>query len=190
MATTRVFTAESTGTSLNANFYMQNFYKANRNLVKASVRSDYHRSELSYEDSRALKRAAAKLSSFRYSDDENGENIVNTIEAFVETYNNTLDSSSSEDSDTYRQNRKLKALAQKYGEDLEDLGISIEKDGKLKVSKNILRSSSFEEVKKVFSEESDFIKEVRTISKRMHATSTDELYALMTGNGGRINIQL
>ena len=30
------------------------------------------------------------------------------------------------------------------GEDLEDLGINIEKDGKLTVSKNILRSSSFE----------------------------------------------
>ena len=75
-------------------------------------------------------------------------------------------------------------------DDLEDLGITMEKDGKLTVSKNILRSSSFDEVKKVFSEESDFIKGVRTISKRMHATSTEELYALMTGNGGRINIQL
>lgn len=190
MSTTRVFTAESTGTSLNANFYMQNFYKANRNLVKASVRSDYHRSELSYEDSRALKRAVAKLSSFNYSDDENGENIVNTIQAFVKTYNNAIDSSSSESSDTYRQNRQLKALAQKYSEDLEDLGITIENDGKLTLSQNILNSSSFDEVKKVFSEESDFIKGIRTISKRMHATSTEELYALMTGNGGRINIQL
>lgn len=188
--TNRTYNTESSGTSLNSNFYLQNFYKANRNLTKASVRPDYNQTELSYEDSRALKRAASKLSSFDYSEDENGDNIVSTIQAFAETYNNALESSESKDVNTYRQNRQLKALTNKYGEDLEDLGITIEEDGKLTVSENILKGSSFEEVKKVFSEESEYVKSIRRIAKRMHATSSAEIYVLMTGNGGRVNIQL
>lgn len=194
MATTssssRTYNTESSGVSLNSTFYLQNFYKTNRNLSKVSMRPDYNQTELSYEDSRALKRAATSLASFDYSEDENGDNIVSTIQAFAETYNNTLESSSSSDSDTYRHNRQLKALTNKYGEELEDLGITIEEDGKLTISENILKGSSFEEVKEVFSKESDYIKGIRNIAKRMHATSTNEIYALMTGNGGRINIQL
>ncbi len=187
---TRNFNAESSGTSLNSTFYLQNFYRANRNLSKASVRPEYNQTELSYEDSRALKRAASKLSSFDYSEEENGDNIVSTIQAFAETYNNTLDSSNTKDADTYRQNRQLKALTKKYGEDLENLGITIEEDGKLTVSENILKGSSFDEVKKVFSEESEYVKGIRRIAKRMHTTSSAEIYVLMTGNGGRVNIQL
>lgn len=194
MATTssssRTYNTESSGVSLNSTFYLQNFYKTNRNLSKVSMRPNYNQTELSYEDSRALKKAASRLVSFDYSEDENGDNIVSTIQAFAETYNNAIDSSSSKDSDTYRQNRQLKALSEKYGEDLEDLGITIEDDGKLTVNENLLKSSSFDEVKKVFSEESDYIKGIRNIAKRMHATSAEEIYALMTGNGGQINIQL
>lgn len=187
---TRTYNTESSGTSLNSKFYLQNFYRTNRNLTKASIRPDYNKTELSYEDSRALKRAASTLSSFKYTEDENGDNIVSTIQAFVETYNNTLESSNSKDADVYRQNRQLKAMTEKYGEDLNDLGITIEDDGKLKVSENILKGSSFDEVKKVFSEESEYMKSVQRIAKRMHATSEAEIYVLMTGNGGRVNIQL
>lgn len=187
---TRTYNTESSGTSLNSKFYLQNFYRGNRNLTKASVRPDYNRTELSYEDSRALKRAAAKLSSFDYTEDENGDNIVSTVQAFVETYNNAYESSNSKDADTYRQNRQMKALTEKHGDDLKKLGITMEDDGKLTVSENILKGSSFDEVKKVFSEESDYMKSMKRIAKRMHATSEAEIYVLMTGNGGRVNIQL
>ena len=193
MATTsssRTFINDSSAVSLNSNFYLQNFYKGNRTLAKASARPNYNKTELSYEDSRALKRAASKLSSFSYSEGENGDNLVGSIQAFAETYNNAIDSSSSKDSDTYRHNRQLKALSEKYGDDLDNLGITIEEDGKLTVNETLLKKSSFDEVKKVFSEESDYMTNLKRIAKRMHSTSTDEIYALMTGNGGRINIQL
>lgn len=186
----RTFSAESSGTNLTSQFYLQNFYRMNRKAMKVSTRKDYNQVELSYEDSRALKKAAAKLSSFDYSEEENGDNILNTIKAFAETYNYTLDSSSSQDSDTYRQNRQLKALTQNYGDELKDLGITIEEDGKLSVSENILEKASFDEVKKVFSNESDYVSKLRTIARRMHANSYDEVYAQMTGAGGKLNILL
>lgn len=180
----------SSGINLTSTFFLQNFYKYNRNAMKASTRNDYNKTELSYEDSRALKRAAAKLSSFDYTEEENSDNIVSTIKAFVDTYNYTIDSSSSADSDTYRQNRQLKALTKKYGDDLEDIGISIEEDGKLSISENILKGSSFKEIRKVFSEESDYVRGIRNIAKRMNSSSYDEVYAQMTGAGGRLNIIL
>ena len=180
----------SSGVNLTSNFFLQNFYKHNRNAIKVSTRSDYSKTELSYEDSRALKRAAAKLASFDYTEDENEENIINTIQAFVKTYNYTLESSSSDSSDTYRQNRQLKALTKKYGDDLKDLGISIEEDGKLSVSDNILKASSTKEIRKVFSDDSGYVRGIRTIAIRMNTTSYDEVYAQMTGAGGRLNITL
>lgn len=183
-------TSASTGIYLTSDFFLKNFYKNNRNVIKASERSDYNKTELSYEDTRALKRAVAKLSSFDYTEDENGDNILSTIKAFVKTYNYTLESTSSKDSDTYRQNKQLKALTQKYGKDLKDIGISIEENGTLSISDNILKSSSLKEIRKVFSDESDYVRSVRNIAKRMNNSSYDEIYALMTGSGGQINITL
>ncbi len=180
----------STGVNLTTDFFMKNFYRANRNAFKASTRSDYNKTELSYEDSRALKRAAAKLSSFEYKEGENGDNLVSTIKAFVKTYNHTIDSTSSKDSDTYRQNKQLKALTEKYGKDLKDIGISIEEDGTLSVSDNILKGSSFKEIGKVFSKESNYVSGIRQISKRINNSSYNEVYAQMTGAGGRLNIIL
>ena len=181
---------ESSGISLTSDFFMKNFYKNNRTAFKTSTRSDYTQKELSYEDSRALKRALQKLASFDYEEEENGDNIVSTIKAFAETYNNALSSTNSDDADTYRQNRQLKALSKKYAGELEDIGISIEEDGSFSISENILKSSSFEEVKKVFSKESDYMNKLKTIARRMHSTSYDEIYAQMTGAGGQLNIVL
>ena len=185
-----IIRAESSAVNLTSNFFMKNFYRYNRNAIKVSGREEYNSTELSYEDSRALKRAVAKLASYDYTEEENGDNIVSTIEAFAETYNYALDSSSSEDSDTYRQHKQLKALTEKYGDDLEDIGITIEKDGKLTISENILKSSSFDEVKKVFAEDSEYIEGVRKIAKRMNNNAYDEVYTMMTGCGGRLNIML
>ena len=185
-----IIRAESSAVNLTSNFFMKNFYRYNRNAIKVSGREEYNSTELSYEDSRALKRAVAKLASYDYTEEENGDNIVSTIEAFAETYNYALDSSSSEDSDTYRQHKQLKALTEKYGDDLEDIGITIQKDGKLTISENILKSSSFDEVKKVFAEDSEYIEGVRKIAKRMNNNAYDEVYTMMTGCGGRLNIML
>ena len=180
----------STGINLTSDFFLKNFYKNNRNAMKSSTRNDYSKTELSYEDSLALKRAIAKLASFDYTEDENEDNIRSTIRAFVKTYNYAMESTSSTDSDTYRQNKQLKALTQKYGEDLKDIGISIEENGTLSMSDNIFKNSSLKEIRKVFSDDSNYVRNVRNIAKRMNSSSYDEVYAMMTGAGGRVNIVL
>jgi len=180
----------SSGVNLTSDFFLKNFYKYNRNAVKTTTRNDYTKTELSYEDSRALKRAIAKLKDFSYSEDENKNNIISTISAFTRTYNNVIESTSSQDSNTYRQNRQLKALTDKYGDELKDIGISIEKDGTLSISDNILKGASLKKIRKVFSEDSNYVNDTRKIARRMNATSYDEVYAQITGAGGKLNIVL
>lgn len=186
----RTFSGTSSAVNLTSDFFLKNFYRYNRNAMKSSARNDYSQKELSYEDTRALKRALSKLSSFDYTEDENGDNLVSTIQAFVKTYNYTMESTSSESSDTYRQNKQLKALTKKYGDDLKAIGISINDDGTLNLSDNILKKSTFKEIGKVFSEESGYVKSVRNIAKRMNTTTYDEIYAQLTGSGGKLNIVL
>lgn len=180
----------STAVSLTSDFFMKNFYRYNRTVIKASARENYTKAELTYEDSRALKRAAAKLSSFDYSSEENGDNIANTIKAFTETYNYTMDSTSSVNSESYRQHRQLKALTDKYGDALEDIGITIEDDGKLSLNEDLLKKSTFKELHEIFSDDSDYVQNIRKIARRINSTSYDEVYAQMTGCGGRLSITL
>ena len=91
----------SSGLSLSSSYFMRNFYSENRNAAKKSGRSDYNKTELSYEDSRALTRAVKKITSVDFGSDKAEEDSdINdsaraSIQAFVETYNNTMDTGKS-----------------------------------------------------------------------------------------------
>lgn len=182
--------AETTAVSLTSNFYMKNFYRFNRNAIKVSTRSDYSTTELSYEDTRALKRAIAKLDDFNFEDEDNLENVINSVKAFAETYNYTIDTNSSEDASTYRLTKQLKALSEKYSDELEDIGITFEDDGKMSITTNILENSTVDEFKKVFAKDTGYLDSMRGIAKRMHNESYNDVYAMMTGCGGRLSILL
>lgn len=60
----------SSATNLSATYFMRNFYSNNRDAMKSSKRKEYSITELAYDDSTALHRAAKKLKNYKYSDDE------------------------------------------------------------------------------------------------------------------------
>ena len=182
--------AETSAVSLTSNFYLKNFYRYNRNAIKAADRKEYSTTELSYEDTRALKRAIAKLGDFEFDEFDNEENLRSTIQAFAETYNLTMESTSAKGTDTYRLNKQLKELTAKYGDKLEDIGITIQEDGKMKVSKNILEGSSMSELKEVFGKDGEYMRGIKRISRRMNNEAYEDVYAMLTGCGGRLNIVL
>ena len=184
-------TAESTGISLSLTYYMRNFYKSNPTTYKASIRKDYTDSELSYEDARALKRAARQLMSYDISDEDTGEDFYESIQAFVETYNNTMESSgSSSDRDIARSHKNLEKLTQKYSEELKEIGLNIQDDGSLKITESILKGATGKELKKVFSKESGLMSQSQSLARKLNQNSYDVLYTQLTGNGGRLNIVL
>jgi ElaB/YqjD/DUF883 family membrane-anchored ribosome-binding protein len=182
----------SSGITLTADFYLNNFYQANRSARKTTGRKELTTTELSYEDARALKRAANRLGSYEYTEDENVDNIYSTISAFADTYNNTLSSTSkSSDSDLSKYAKQLKSLAKKYSDELESVGITVEKNGSLTVNEDLLKLKDVDSLKEAFTaDDSRFIKTTTSIARKLKNNSYNTLYQELTGNGGQINITL
>lgn len=186
----------SSALTLNTDFFMRNFYKENRNAIKSNDRNNYSKLELSYEDSRALSRAAHRLMQNDYGsqtdkDTDIDDTTRSSIEAFVKTYNNALETSrDTSDDDTEHYLRQLKTLSKKNAEDLEDIGITVEKDGSLSINDELLKMADTSKVRKVFSPKNGFTKTVLNISKKLNASVQNNIYGQVTGKGLRINITM
>lgn len=186
----------STALTLNTDFFMRNFYKENRSAIKSSDRNNFSNIELSYEDSRALSRAARRLMKNDYgtSEDEDADiddTTRSSIEAFVNVYNNALKTGKdTTDHDTEHYLRQLKTLTKKNADDLEEIGISLEKDGSLSINDELLKMADTSKVRKVFSSENDFTKTVWNLSKKLNISVQNDIYGQVTGNGLRINITM
>lgn len=183
--------AVSSGISLTDTFYLRDYYKNNRSLVTSSNRKRYTNTELSYEDSLALRRAIKQLGSYEYSSSENGGNIYGAIQGFIKTYNNTLDSASkSGDYDIERQSKRLKKATQENADALSKVGITINKNGSLSYSENILKGAKVDDIKAALGKENKYLKELSRTTKHLYAQSYDEVYALATGTGTNVNLTL
>lgn len=189
--------AVSSGVSLSTNYFLNNFYENNRSVSKSSGRSDYTKLELSYEDSRALTRAAKRLLKNDYGSDTDEKDIAisnttrSALTAFVDTYNNTVDSSkTSTDHDTKYQLKKMKAYLHKYSDELEHIGISMESDGKLKINEDLLKTAKNSKVRKIFSSDQEFSKKFLNLSKKAHSAVESDIYSQINGKGLHVNIAL
>ena len=189
--------AVSSGVSLSTNYFLNNFYENNRSVSKSSGRSDYTKLELSYEDSRALTRAAKRLLKNDYGSDTDEKDTAisdttrSALTAFVDTYNNTVDSSkTSTDHDTKYQLKKMKAYLHKYSDELEHIGISMESDGKLKINEDLLKTAKNSKVRKIFSSNQEFSKKFLNLSKKAHSAVESDIYSQINGKGLHVNITL
>lgn len=189
--------AVSSGVSLSTNYFLNNFYENNRSVSKSSGRSDYTKLELSYEDSRALTRAAKRLLKNDYGSDTDEKDTAisdttrSALTAFVDTYNNTVDSSkTSTDHDTKYQLKKMKAYLHKYLDELEHIGISMESDGKLKINEDLLKTAKNSKVRKIFSSDQEFSKKFLNLSKKAHSAVESDIYSQINGKGLHVNIAL
>lgn len=186
----------STALSLNTDFFMRNFYKENRSAIKTNDRKNFSNIELSFEDSRALSRAARRLMKNDYGSSEDEDTDIDdttrsSIEAFVNVYNNALKTSKdTTDDDTVHYLRKIKSMTQKNADDLTEIGITLEKDGSLSINDELLKMADTSKVRKVFSSENDFTKTVWNLSKKLNNSVQNDIYGQVTGNGLRINITM
>lgn len=185
----------SSGLTLSTDYFMRNFYKSNRTVSKKNGRSNFSKIELSYEDSRALSRAAKRMLNTDFDTDEDedadiGETMKSKIEAFVNTYNNALETGDSNDYDTNRYLRQLKTLSRKHSDELSDIGITVEKDGTLTINEDLLKMADNSKVRKVFSSDNDFSQKSLRIAKKLNNAVQNNIFAQVTGTGLRINITL
>jgi membrane-associated HD superfamily phosphohydrolase len=196
----------SSGTSLSSDYFLRSFYKNNRDVIKSSARNDFSNVELSFEDSRALSRAAKSLRLNDYSsvntdyssyDDDYEENddlsdtTKATIEAFVDTYNNAIESGNeSDDHDTERYIKQLKNLTKKYSDELEEIGISIENDGTLTIDDELLSLADNDKLDNLFSYEQEYPRRVISLASKINTAAQNDIYSQITTKGLHVNISI
>lgn len=164
-----------TAVSLSESYFLRYFYKDNRDARTASKRCDFSQGTLSKADATALHRAVRRLRNFNYDkNSDDGANIYSSVSAFVETYNNAMNSAgNSDDVALERYAKNLKSLSTKYADELEDIGITLNSDGTLKKNDNRLKAAGIDEVKKLFSEDAGYRTGVYRYAKRMIEKATN-----------------
>lgn len=93
-------TRVSSATNLSATYFMRNFYSNNRDAMKSSKRKEYSITELAYDDSTALHRAANKDGTLKAN-----EELVKKADA--DTLNSLFGNDNDFTSSLYRVSRQM-----------------------------------------------------------------------------------
>lgn len=164
-------TYAGTGITLSSNYYLRNFYVANRNARTSSKRKDMDNSELTLADGMALRRAVKKLNSLEFTDEKDSD-IRSSVKAFIETYNNAIDSTAdSTDHTLNRTMKQLKSIAKDYASDLDKIGVTVNDDGTLTRRDTLFSTASLSKFEKLFSSDSDFVQQTLACAKRIERRS-------------------
>lgn len=148
------------------------YYKGNESARDTTNRSSMTKSVLISTDGNALTRGIQTLGGIFESSNTTGKEIFNAIKAFSNTYNNMIDSSgSTEYRDIASLRKSIKGLSSKQQKELEMVGISIKSSGKLAIDEDKLAASNPARVKKLFSSDSDFMKQLEKYAKRLSSKS-------------------
>ncbi|MCR4673707.1 MAG: hypothetical protein K5675_01755 [Lachnospiraceae bacterium] len=165
--------------SITSSVFLRDFYSKNRQLAVKANRENATEKELSTADSLAMKKAIRALEDFDYGDgsddDTDAENIkfYKTLKAFADTYNYTLDSSSSSSSSSIKSlSKKMKNFAEKYEEELGELGITFSEKGYMSVSASAIDNISEYTYGQRFSStstsKSDFLSDLSDVTKKIY----------------------
>ena len=179
----------NTAVSLSSSYYLRSFYKSNRDASTSSKRKELSSGNLSKADAEALRTAVRKLRNFNMEDDtDEGENIYSSVSAFLETYNNALDSaSSSSDYSLNRYAKQLKNLAKEHAAELKKIGVTVKSDGTLEKNDNLLKSANVSDIKNLFGKDAEFTNKTSNYAKRIHTKAADLIYTELTQTGQFIN---
>lgn len=173
-------TYAGTGTTLSSSYYLRNFYSTNRDARTSSKRKEMDNHTLSLADGFALRRAIKQLGGSDFNDD-NDTNIRSSVKAFIETYNNTLSSTSaSSDHNLERNMKQLKSITSEYSDQLDKIGITVNEDGTMTSRDALFSSASLDKFKDLFSSDSDFMQRASACAKRIQRRS--DALALATKN--------
>ena len=168
--------------SLAVSGYVKQFYKGNTYGATVSGRAGYDARRLVPVDVKAMRRAVKDLSKYDYDDGE-GSELMNKVQAFVNTYNNYLDSAKEMGDDQMsRYRNKLEKLTKEHADELSEIGITRTSSGKLKVDKEKLQDTSRYWVGKVFSEDAEYGSQVDKVMK-----NTNRMYVRNNLSAPKLN---
>lgn len=156
----------------NYDYYLRNAYSKYRDARKADFRTSQPNNTLVQADSSAIRNISEKLRKLEYDTDHSDE-IIQTTKAFVETYNNLLDSSGGSDSNAIAKLKKqLSNMTKDEKEELESIGIEIKANGKLKLDEKTFGECKPAKIGKVFSSDHTFTKSLKTYASKLYKLSS------------------
>lgn len=162
-------------------FYLRNFYGQTREYRKGTTRNGAEKHTLALADTQALKKALREIEN---TSKEKEEDAAIEVSAFIQTYNNLMESTEDiDDPEIKSLRKKIKSLTKKAAADLDNIGVTVSEKGELKVRTNRLKESSYESLMKVFGDESTYKKKITSYQKRLnHAAETYSNKALNQKN--------
>lgn len=165
-------------------YYLRNAYSKNREARKSENRTSIFNNTLIIADSSATKKLSEKLGKLDY-DTEHSTEIYQTTKAFIETYNNLIQSSGSSDEYSITSLKKhLSKMTKEEKEQLASIGIEIKSNGQLKLDKKTFGECKPSKIAKVFSSDNTFIQSVRSYASRIYKIS-NRLVSSYDSNGNR-----
>ncbi len=157
------------------NVYLRTIYGSNRDLTNTTKREETSRSKLSAADYAALRKGIAALADFdfteRTSDSETDTakgKLFNTMRAFSDAYNNTLESAgSSQNSSMSKIAKQIKNLSKEHAEELSTYGIIFDNNGYMSVKGSSIDNISLSKYEKVVGKDSDYMKKLSDYAKKL-----------------------
>lgn len=151
----------------NYNYLMKYCYSSNRRAQKSANRATLSSAELAKADAQALKKLTDNFKNLEY-DTEHGNEIYTSAKAFIQTYNNLLESSGDCVSDDIsRYVKKMKKLINNNKDALEEIGITVSSSGQLKLNKTDILESTPSKLEKVFGKDSAFTDDILSFSAKL-----------------------
>lgn len=152
--------------SLSVTGYMKQYYRGNVFGATSNGRAGYGPKNLLSADMKAIRRAVKDLGGYDYEEGE-GSELMNKVQAFVDTYNHYVDSAKGiDDPDMKRYLTKLKKLTKENADEFSEIGITIQSSGKLKVDKKALQDTGRYQVSKLFAKDAEFSQQADLWMKR------------------------
>ena len=159
--------------------YLRDFYATDRTIAKKSARDEASKKDVISADAKALRRALRDLGDYDYGDEdtEDTDNEKNLfykhLKAFADTYNYTLDSTSDASSSGIKSmSKKMKQFAEKYADELGDLGVTFDKKGYMSITPSAIDNIERSTYGKTFSAssdtQSDFFKDLESVASRIY----------------------
>ncbi len=155
----------SVSNTLTLRLYYGHFSK----YVKSAEREDVSTGTLSFADSKALRTAIRQLQDYDFEEASESE-IQEKVKAFADAMNYTLTSATeygTTDTSVKNAANKIKTLNSEYADELEKIGITIEKDGTMSVYEEAASTYSSSRFTKFFDKDSEYLNSVYEAAKRI-----------------------
>ncbi len=120
-------------------------------------------------DRKAMERALDRLGSVDYEseDDEDRDSVYETVKAYLDVYNNAVDSAhGSADTDIQRTAKGMKDLMKKYAGKLEEIGVTLGSDGKARINKTELSAATSQQMSRIFGDE-EYTGQMKRLMKKL-----------------------